>query len=292
MDIETVVDNTKKKFMEKILQNNDPMIGMERLEMIVTSITHPFPHVARITGKIKPLKPELWTKPNIALRLEVGFEDEGKRPLTRVYTVRQFDKKTNLLEIDFIIHNGDAPAMHWLDKAQEGTLVFLIGPRQHFIPNYNLGHKIVFFADDTAIPALYAILSQWPQGLQAIIYIDCSDPHYPQELPNIDGISYHIHVRDNHEKAGKSNFLPTSAKKLRKGKDWQIWVACEREEAREIRQYFIESCGIEKDNMKAIGYWKYGLSSSQIDDARLSYYAELHASGKSLQQFEEFDVPV
>jgi len=83
---------------------------LERLEMVVSAIHHPFAHVARVTGKINPSQPALWAKPNIALRLEVGGEEEGSRPLTRVYTIRRFEPETNLVEIDFIIHEGDALA--------------------------------------------------------------------------------------------------------------------------------------------------------------------------------------
>jgi len=292
MAVKTVSNITENpKSMGKLLQSEDHMAGMERLEMVVTDIHHPFATVARITGRINPALPKLWAMPNAVLRIEVG-EEQNARPLSRFYTVRRFDEEKSLVEIDFILHGRDAPAMQWLEKAREGTSVFLTGPRQHFVPDYRLGGKIVFFADDTAIPALYAILSQWPKGAQAAIYIDCAEIDYAKELPSIEGVSYHIHVRNEGETAGKSGYLPSRAKGLLHGEDWQVWVACEREEARTIRQHFIERFGINKKKMKAIGYWKYGISSSQIEHARLSYYAELHASGKAIEQFEEFDVPV
>jgi len=278
--------------IEKLLQNNDPMAGMERLEMVVTDIQHPFAMVARVTGKINPAQPKLWAKPNIALRMEVGSEEQGQRPISRAYTVRHFNIETNLIEIDFIIHEGDAPAMHWLDKAKRGTSAFMTGPRQHFVPNYHLGGKIAFFADDTAIPALYAILSQWPKTVEAAVYIDCAQADYAAELPAIDGVAYHLHVRNRGEVAGKSNYLPAMARSLPHSQNWQIWVACEREEARTIRQHFIEQHNIDKNHIKAIGYWKYGMDSSQLDHARLRYYAKLHTAGQTLQPSEELDMPL
>jgi len=168
----------------------------------------------------------------------------------------------------------------------------MIGPRQHFVPNHHLGNKTAFFADDTAIPALYAILSSWPEGAQAHVYIDCGEADYAKELPILDCVFYYLHVRGKDEKAGKSGYLPAMAKKIINDGEWQIWVACEREEARIIRQYFFENHAINKDNMKAIGYWKRGCSASELDTARLAHYSNLHAIGKSPQEFEEFDVPV
>jgi len=276
--------------MEKLLRSNNHMAGIERLEMIVEEIHYPFAHVARVVGTINPSEPDLWAKPNIALRLEVGGEEMGGRPLTRVYTIRHFDMKLQRMELDFVIHEGDAPAMHWLDGAKKGTSIFLIGPRQHYVPDSVLDKKIAFFADDTAIPALYAIFSQWSQNTKADIYIDCADAAYAAELPQMEVLSYHIHVRNEHEMAGKSDYLPAQAKTILDGQNWQIWVACEREEARQIRQHFMDH-GCDKEHIKAVGYWKHGLSASQMDYARLAYYAKLHEAGKNLQQFDEFDVP-
>jgi len=274
------------------MPSNNPMEGIERLEMIISHIHHPFAHVVRLVGRLNPAQPSSWAKPNIAFRLEVGDEDDGKRPLTRAYTVRRFDWKENLIEIDFIIHEGDAPAMHWLETVKVGTSVFVIGPRHHFIPDYNLGKKIAFFADDTAIPALYAILSQWPGGVQASVYIDCATRDYAAELPFIEGVSYHIYVRKQGEMAGKSGYLPSMASLMKPGQYGQVWVACEREEARFIRQHFVEQCNLDKKYIKAVGYWKRGMSASQLDSARLAYYAQLHEAGKENTQFEELDMPV
>jgi len=275
--------------MEKLLRSNTHMAGMERLEMVIEDIQYPFAHVARLQGRISPNEPLLWAKPNIALRLEVGGEGTGGRPLTRVYTIRYFDIRLQRMELDFVIHEGDAPAMHWLDGVKKGTSIFLVGPRQHFVSDHTINKKIAFFADDTAIPALYAIFSQWPQGAKADIYIDCADAAYAAELPQMEDLSYHIHIRNEHEIAGKSGYLPKMAKTITDGQNWQIWVACEREEARQVRQHFMDH-GCDKEHIKAIGYWKRGLSASQMDDARLAYYAKLHKAGKNLQQFEEFDV--
>jgi len=308
------VQNTSheaKTALEKLLhKSSSSMPWLERLEMVVTDISYPFAHVARVRGKINPTEPQLWTKPNIALRVEVGGETdkgEGKRPLTRVYTIRQFDKATNEMELDFVIHEGDAPAMEWLDRAKVGTSVFLTGPRHHFVPDYSCPKNIAFFADDTAIPALYAILLQWPenrgpedrrsedskhQDRQVSIYIDCADGAYAHELPRFENISYHIHVRGKEQEAGKSGYLPARAKAIKNRHDWQIWVACEREEARAIRQYFTENDGLSEQDIKAVGYWKLGLSASQLDQARLAHYAALHAAGKEILSTNDFDIPI
>jgi len=300
--MEIVNDVREAPPLNKLLQNNDAMGGMERLEMVITDISHPFAHVARVTGHLTPKQPLLWAKPNIAFRLEVGTQEQDRRPLTRAYTIRHFDVQSQLAQIDFVIHEGHAPAMNWLDQATRGSRVFLIGPRQHFIPDYHLSKKIAFFADDTAIPALYAMLSQWPnrepksgstQPEQAAVYIDCADGGYAAELPRVKGVCYHVHVRGKGQVAGKSGYLPAMAQTItaqQNGSDWQIWVACEREEARTIRQYFIDRCALEKTEIKAIGYWKYGMSASQMDHARLAHYAKLHEAGKDLKQFEEFDI--
>lgn len=275
----------------KLLDGSDHMEGMERVVMEVTDISRPFPTVTRVTGQINPSNPQKWMRPNVAVRLELE-KDKDQRPLSRVYTVRNFDSERNQLEIDFVMHVDDSPAMRWLKQAKIGTKLTMIGPREHFVPSYDKNVKVAAFADETAIPAIRSILQHWPDAVEGILYIECRDEAAVLELPDITGVEKVVHLVRPDEKVGTTGWLVRSAQALPATQRWSVWAACERAEAREIKKHFIDNHGLTKADIKVFGYWRSGTSSSQIDHARLHHYAELRAKGGALKDFDDFDLPI
>lgn len=274
-----------------VLERDDHMAGVERITFDVEKIWHPFPSVFRVTGNIKPSRPELWQRPNVAVRLEVESV-EGRRAISRVYTIRRFNPHDNSIEIDFVSHADDSPAMRWLRRAKTGSMIDLVGPRPHFVPDYGNGKKVAFFADETAIPAIYSILQQWPDHARGLLYVECGDAQAAAEIPDVRGLQKHIYIRQADEVAGKTGSLVRAAYAFDKADDWQIWVACERDETRAIRKHFMTHCGLSKEAIKAIGYWRHGTSSTEIDVARLGYYTNLRAKGEGLKEFDDFELPI
>lgn len=264
--------------------------GLERIKLDIAQISEPFPNLIRVKGTIKPSKPDLWGHPNVAVRLEVG-ENDGGNKIYRIYTIRSFDKTNNTVELDFVVHDGKSPALEWLKGVKAGSSAHIIGPRLQFSPQEHENGTLLFFADETAIPALYSILHHWPEKAKAHMFIECSSPLSIAELPDVAGVEKHVYVRNANEHAGKCGFLVNSAKKIKEAKNCHIWISCEREEARAIRKHFMDDCGVNKKDIKAIGYWRVGMTSSEIEKIRGKYFGELLAKGKSENDFDEFDIP-
>lgn len=267
-----------------ILSEQDHMRDMDRLEMEVVRIVRPFASVARVTGRITPTDPAAWAPANLAIRVEVETP-EGHRPISRVYTVRSFDPKRLEIEIDFVIHEDDSPAMRWLQASGPGTRVWLTGPRQHFIPNH--ARRAAVFADETAIPAVYAILKAWPAGAPGHVWIETSDRAAFDELPDVPGVERTLILRD--APAGTAQYLLPLAQALQG--DWTIWAAGERQEMREIRSHF-RSAGMDREDVRVFGYWRHGVSSSEIDRQRLTEYAALRDKGLKMEEMRDVDLPV
>ncbi|NPD14011.1 siderophore-interacting protein [Xinfangfangia sp. D13-10-4-6] len=266
------------------------MRGMERIGMEVVSITYPFASVARVTGRIAPQDPAPWSPPNQAVRIAVE-EPPGQRPVVRVYTIRAFDPVTSQIEIDFVLHEDDSPAMRWLKAARPGTILPMIGPRQHFIPQPSGDRKAAIFADETAIPAVYAILKAWPQGLIGEAWIETPDPAAFAELPQPEGVTLHLIARPAGVGAGTTQSLLAAAKALPQPQDWTVWAAGERVEMRDLRNH-LRSQGVTRDAMQVLGYWKKGMSSSDLDRARLAEYEALRAQGLTIEDLGDVDLPV
>ncbi|ATN36629.1 NADPH-dependent ferric siderophore reductase (plasmid) [Rhizobium sp. ACO-34A] len=268
------------------------MGGMERLAMEVVSVARPFPSVARVTGRISPTNVSVWRQPNLAVRIEVE-SPEGQRPVSRVYTIRSFDETESRIEIDFVIHEDDSPAMRWLSETRAGACVHMIGPRPHFLPNYDNGKRIALFADETAIPAVYAILQSWKPGAEGSIFIETADRAAFDDLPDVAGVERHLLLRAESEPAGTTGRLVAAAKALAVPQDWTVWAAGERNEARAIKKYFLEEQELPKENVRVFGYWRKGVSSSEIDRMRLQRHAARSGQEQALRPHEEdIDLPV
>lgn len=275
-----------------LLDAEDHMRGMERLEMEVVGIAYPVPSIARVTGRIAPQNPAAWQPPNQAIRIAVDHP-EGQRPVMRVYTVRRFDPDQSLIEIDFVLHGGDSPAMLWLHSAKPGTILPLIGPRQHVTPNPTPGKRVAIFADATAIPALWSILDAWPDDgdAEGDVWVETDDRFAFDELPHPQGITLHLLLRPPEEAAGTAGRLLLAAQELADPQDRVVWAAGERQEMRALKEIF-RKAGVTRDHLQVVGYWKHGISGSDLDRLRLAEYAALLSKGKTLADLNDEELPI
>ena len=271
-----------------LLKQQDHMRDMERTRMEILRIDRPYPSVARVTGCIAPHDPAGWSVPNAAVRIEVDHP-AGASPITRIYTIRQFDPATSRVEIDFVLHADDSPSMRWLGSAAVGTDVWMTGPRAHFVPPFTPGKRAALFADDTAIPAVHAILRAWPEGVEGAIWIDTVDPEAFEALPHVPGVERHCLLRSREVPAGISRSLFAAARSaLSDPLAWTVWAAGERGEMRDFRSHF-RAQGIAREALQILGYWKLGVSGSELDRARLAAYSAARARGLSLEEMMDSD---
>ncbi len=278
---------TSKKSSESLTDRNAIRHDMQQIEMSIISITHPFPSISRVTGKIDTSQIELWALPNVALRLLFAHDGEHL-PISRVYTVRAFNAEKSEIEIDLVKHADLSPAMQWLNTIQVGDSINIIGPRPHFSPDFSLDKHVAMFADDTAIPAIYSILQHWKPGVSADLYIESFEENIIQQLPVSDHIKIHFHHKTDHHQNG---WLLSSALKLHDCTNKTIWAACERSEARALRELFLQDHKMDKNHVKISGYWKAGVSSSELDKVRAEHYLQHTQQGKTLAEYDDLDMP-
>jgi NADPH-dependent ferric siderophore reductase len=273
-----------------VLAQDDHMRDMDRVRMEVRGIARPTPSVMRVTGRIPGADPVQWRVPNLAVRIEVETPATG-RPVSRIYTIRSFDAGAGTVEIDFVLHEDDSPAMRWLHAAQPGDTVWLTGPRPHFVPPFSPGKRAALFADDTAIPAVHAILEAWPEGVPGAIWIDSGDRAAMEALPRVAGVDRHLMLRDPGCAAGTADRLFAAATALDAPLDWTIWAAGERDEMRRLRAHF-RALNLPREALQVLGYWKRGTSSSELDRRRLASYEAALAKGLRMEDMIDSDEAV
>lgn len=280
---ESVVDR------KSLLSQEDHMRTMEHIELTVVDIARPTPSVARVTGRIAPADVAAWRRPNLAIRLEVETP-AGQRPVSRVYTIRSFDEARSVVEIDFVLHEDDSPAMRWLRAATVGSAIYLTGPRPHFLPDFDAGKNVAMFADETAIPAIFSILQAWQPGVRGVVHVETADPAAFAELPQVAGVELHLLLRSADEAPGTTGRLVEAARAIADPENWTVWAAGERQEARVIRDYFTGDRGLSKSHAQVVGYWRRGMTSSEIDRLRLKQYEDTRARGGVLENLDDLDV--
>lgn len=195
------------------------------------------------------------------------------RPRMRSYTIRRHDELAHELDIDFVLHNGldhkgpdhngpdlDAPAARWARQATPDDELILVGPSPAYAPDPTTDTHLLL-GDETALPAIAAILAELPAGARALAYIEVADAAEWQELPTEADAEIHWLYRDG-VPAGRSDLLPDAVREaMPPDGTMDAWVAGEHSSVRDIRGHLLQDRGLDRRRVRATSYWRHGQES-------------------------------
>lgn len=260
------------------LRGTDHDRGLQVLQVQVAAIAQPCASLLRLAVQLpEPVDLAPWQRANTAVRIQLGA-DSGD--VSRVYTVRSVDAQTRRFTLDVVLHEAPGPMLAWVRALRPGDTFDLTGPRPHLQIPQRAGNCALLFADQSALPALFALLQQWPTGLHARAWIASDDAFPVDELPRIDGICVH-------RLATGSDALLQQARQLQLESGSTVWAAGEREEMRALRRYFLEERGLPRTDVAVAGYWKRGETTTEIDQRRRRNYERVLARGGGLQDLDD-----
>ncbi|MDQ0315077.1 siderophore-interacting protein [Amorphus orientalis] len=174
----------------------------------------------------------------------------------RDYTIRSMDRNVGRLDVDFVLHDDDAPAEKWAESAKPGDVVEARGPHGKIVVNPDADWHL-FVGDETGIAAIFHILEEMPEGTPAFVFLEVSGPEDEQSCDTAATaeIRYVHRAKDDPAKDQK---LPeqVDAFELPDGSG-QAYVVGETGKVRQIRRRLIER-GMDKDRVAAEGYWRPG----------------------------------
>lgn len=181
----------------------------------------------------------------------VAFAEDAPRPVSRDFTPRHFDPVSQLLDIDFALHDN-GPATEWARGAKIGQKIGLGGPRGSFLFPLNFDWHLLI-GDLTALPAIARRLEEMPTKAKvlAIIEVDRAEDALPLSLPNQSEIIWLTRTDDD------ALIKVVSETPFPDG-DYFAWVACESAIAKRLRQVLIEARGANPKWVRASGYWRRG----------------------------------
>lgn len=268
---------------DEVLSHPDHATGLDHPELTVTGVARPAVGMVRVTGTLDRVDDvAAWSRPNVAVRL--SLPDGSVRGASRVYTVRRFAMADGIgtIEIDVVVHPGPAPAMSWIEQVRPGDRVPLAGPRPHLVPATAGTAPLLLLADSSAVPALHAILEQWPAGRAAHAVLAVDHPSHADELPRLPAVTTEVLAAAPGILLAASRRLATAAHSL--------WAAGERAEMRALREHALAELAIPADRVRVFGYWRRGVSGTELDARRVLHFKALLDAGRGIDDVDDFDI--
>jgi NADPH-dependent ferric siderophore reductase len=178
-------------------------------------------------------------------------------PCMRDFTPRHFDATAGELWIDFFLHDA-GPAAAWAAQASAGQTLEIGGPRGSAVIALEGIDAHVLIGDETAIPAISRRLEELPPDSQALVAIE-TDAHFERPvLASRAAMTVVWVARDGRSGSPARELIDTLRTTEFPPGHCFVWVAIESRAARAIRNYLREERGLDKQWIKAAGYWQRG----------------------------------
>ncbi|MEV6908648.1 siderophore-interacting protein [Amycolatopsis sp. NPDC051071] len=179
------------------------------------------------------------------------------RPPMRTYTVRALRPSAREVDIDFVLHGDEGPASSWASRASEGDKVAFLGPHGlYHVPEGTTWQLLI--GDETAIPAIGAIVEALPTGTRAAIYIEISDREDRQVFETQGTVELRWVVRGSLP-VGEAVLDAVRKADLPGGTPY-AWISGEANMVKLARRHLVRERGVDKRAICFTGYWRQGLS--------------------------------
>lgn len=184
--------------------------------------------------------------------------DGDPAPIMRDFTPRAFAATAAELTIDFLLH-GDGPATTWAAQAAPGQKLGIGGPKGSSIISLEGIDSHAFIGDETAIPAIGRRLEELPANTAALVVIEADDDCVQPLSSRADTEIVWVKRDSRYDAPGAQLVDKLRALQLPQGRCF-AWAATETQAARAIRRHLTAERGMDKQWVKAAGYWQRGAS--------------------------------
>ncbi|MFE2421609.1 siderophore-interacting protein [Streptomyces hokutonensis] len=195
------------------------------------------------------------------------------RAVMRSYTLRALRRDPDEIDIDFVLHEPAGPASLWASHASTGDRVVVLGPAVadnraiRFRPPEDTD-LVVVWGDETAVPAVSAILEALPAGTRARVWLEVQHAGDVQDLVTASDAEVTWLVRENQGSEGSPMALGAlRAAQLPSASRPYVWIAGESGQVKALRRHFVGERGFDRRRVTFVGYWRQGLSEEQLREA-------------------------
>jgi NADPH-dependent ferric siderophore reductase len=219
------------------------------------------------------------TEPAVPIELGDGWWQgwrelpDDVRAVMRSYTLRALRREPDEIDIDFVLHGVEpgaavpaGPASRWASQACAGDRVLLLGPAVadnraiRFRPPADTD-LVVIWGDETAVPAVSAIVESLPAGTRARVWLEVHHAGDIQDLVTEADADITWLVRAEGSPmaldAVRADQLPPAERPY-------VWIAGESGCVKQLRRHFVGERGIDRRRVTFVGYWRQGLTEEQL----------------------------
>ncbi|MFE2217305.1 siderophore-interacting protein [Streptomyces canus] len=216
------------------------------------------------------------TEPGVPVELGDGWWQAWRelpddvRAVMRSYTLRSLRRNPDEIDIDFVLHEPAGPASAWAARACAGDKVQLLGPAVadnraiRFRPPEDTD-LVLLWGDETALPAVSAILEALPAGQRARVWLEVRDAGDIQDLATEADAEITWLVAEETGAACSPMALDALRDaRLPDAERPYVWIAGESGCVKELRRHFVRERGIDRRRVTFVGYWRQGMTEEQL----------------------------
>ncbi|MFE4059173.1 siderophore-interacting protein [Streptomyces sp. NPDC059096] len=179
------------------------------------------------------------------------------RPWVRNYTVRAFRPEALELDIEFALHGDAGPASAFAARARPGEPVGLFDEGIGYLPAPDARSQFLV-ADESAVPAVLAVLESAPEDLVARVLLEVPHPGDIRDITAPPGVEVRWLHRDGRGGVPGRLALHTAMSTPLPEGPFYTWVAGESGLATGLRRYLVKEREVPKSHVSFLGYWKHG----------------------------------
>jgi NADPH-dependent ferric siderophore reductase len=209
------------------------------------------PHMRRVQLTADNLD-EFQPRPGQEIVLQLA--QNGSEPTRRHYTIRRFDRASKIIDVDFVLHGHRTPGVAWALDAKPGDRLDIRGPRGRMALDPTADWHL-FLGDETAIPAIFALIEALSANARAFAFIEIGDDREKQSVQGSAPLELKFFSR-NGAAPGPNDILAGALAgfTLPSGKG-QAFTLGETSNIRRLRHMLIER-GLDRDRIYSEGYWR------------------------------------
>ncbi|XVU27646.1 siderophore-interacting protein [Actinoplanes sp. CA-054009] len=198
------------------------------------------------------------TVSNDAWMAQFLMRPKARRPYVRNYTIRAFRPAAHEIDIEFALHGSDAPASAWAASAAPGSPAGIFDEGIAYLPPAGATWQLLV-ADESAVPAVLAILEQAPASLRGHAYLEVPDISDIRDISCPAGVTVHWLPRTS----GRPGALALETVKAADppAGPFYAWVAGEAALPTGVRRHLVNGLGVPRSDVNFIGYWRHGRSA-------------------------------
>jgi len=173
----------------------------------------------------------------------------------RHYTIRRFDRATNLIDVDFVLHGHPTPAVAWALHVRPGESVDIRGPRGRMSLD-PVAAWYLFLGDETAIPAILSLLEALPSAAKSFAFVEIGREEDRQSVDESKRSQIVFCPRNGAPGPNDVLFRALAGFSLPDGRG-QAFALGETSNVRALRHALIER-GLDRSQIYSEGYWRPG----------------------------------